>query len=66
MKLLAIDSGGVASTIRNNQSFPLEVLSDPFVVDNRELVAYYVESNNLMTVNLNIPNSAKVSKNYIH
>ena len=61
MELLAIDSGGVVSTIRNNQSFPMEVLRDPFVVDNRQSIVYYVDSNNLMRINLNIPNSAEVS-----
>ena len=62
MELLAIDSGGVVSTIRNSQSIPSEVLRDPFAVDNRQSVVYYVDSNNLMSINLNIPDSAEVSQ----
>ena len=66
MEFVAIDSEGVATMIRNNQSSPLEAVRDPFIVDNYQSVVYYVDSNNnLMSVNLNIPDSDEVSEYYM-
>ena len=65
MELLAVDSEGVTTIIGNDQTLPLESLGDPFAVDNRQSVAYYIDSNNLVGVNLNILNSVEVSK-YSH
>ena len=65
MELLAIDAEGVTTIIGNDQTLPLESLGDPFAVDNRQSVAYYIDSNNLISVNLNILNSVEVSK-YSH
>ena len=62
IELLAISSEGMATIVGNNQSLLLESLGDPFAVDNHPSVIYYVDANNLMRVNLNILNSAEVSK----
>ena len=61
MELLAVDSEGVTATIRNSQPIPMEAIRGPFTVDNRRLIVYYINSNNLMSTNLNILNSAEVS-----
>ena len=61
MELLAVNPMGVIEMIlRTNQSVTLEAFRDPFTVDNRQSIVYYVDSNNLMSVNLNILNSAEV------
>ena len=52
----------MTSVIRNDQSLSLEALKGPFAVDNRRLIAYYIDSNNLMNTKFNILNSAKVSE----
>ena len=65
MQLVAVDSEGVTATIRNSQPIPMEVIRDPFTVDNLRSIVYYINSNILMSTNLNILNSAKVSKHYI-
>ena len=62
MELLAIDSEGVTTIVGMDQSLSLESLGDPFAVDNHPSVIYYVDSNNLMSVNLNILNSPEVSE----
>ena len=65
MELVAVDSEGVTTTIRNSQPIPMEVIRDHFTVDNLRSIVYYINSNNLMSTNLNILNSAEVSKHYI-
>ena len=52
----------MTTIIGSNQSLSLESLKNPFAVDNRPSVIYYVDFNSLMRVNFNILNSAEVSK----
>ena len=65
MQLVAVDSEGVTATIRNSQPIPMEVIRGPFTIDNLRSIVYYINSNILMSTNLNILNSAEVSKHYI-
>ena len=44
MQLVAVDSEGVTATIRNSQSTPMEVIRDPFTVDNLWSIVYYINS----------------------
>ena len=65
MQLLAVDSDSMTITLRNSQSIPMEAIRGPFTIDNRQSIVYFVVSSNLMSMNLNILNSAEVSKHYI-
>ena len=66
MQLLTVNSMGITErTGRNNQSIALDAVVDPFTVDSRRSIVYHIDSNNLMSVNLNIMNSAEVSEHYI-
>ena len=62
-----MNSVGMTVIVReNSQPTPMEAIRGPFTVDNRQLIVYYVDSNNLMSINHNIPNSAAVSYHCIY
>ena len=57
-----MNSMGMTVIVReNSQPVPMEAIRGPFTVDNRQLIVYYVDSDNLMSISRNILNSAEVS-----
>ena len=57
-----MNSMGMTVIVReNSQPVPMEAFRGPFTVDNRQLIVYYVDSDNLMSISHNILNSAEVS-----
>ena len=63
MDLLVTDTRGVVSLIGNNQSTAKEEtgFSSPFVIDNRNSTAYYIESRKVFGMHLRNPQSVWVS-----
>lgn len=62
MELLAVDSEGVATIIRDNQSTIEAGFSTPFVINNRNSMIYYIESDKVFGAPLGDPYNSWVSE----